>query len=136
MNEHDNEHESRAHLEENICMHIFSVSAAMVGVCLTVIGIIQVVIRGEKASTLADDFLLLDALLFLASCILSYWAMRRRGIERMHQIEQVADTLFLIAMVLMVVICVLITYDISFHKSPPWPQNRFNLTGMQIRLQA
>ncbi len=29
-------------LEEDICIHLFSVSAAMVGVCLTVIGLIRV----------------------------------------------------------------------------------------------
>ena len=32
------------YLEEDICIHIFTVSSAMVGVCLTVIGLIRVVI--------------------------------------------------------------------------------------------
>jgi len=31
---------SDKHLEEDICIHIFTVSSAMVGVCLTVIGLI------------------------------------------------------------------------------------------------
>lgn len=112
-----NGQQSRMQLEENICMHIFSVSAAMVGVCLTVIGIIQVLIKGQEATTLADDFLALDALLFLASCMLSYWAIRRREFKHMHQVERIADSVFLLAMVLMAVICVLITFDISWHKS-------------------
>jgi hypothetical protein len=112
-----NGQQARMQLEENICMHIFSVSAAMVGVCLTVIGIIQVIIKGQKATTFADDFLALDALLFLISCMLSYWAMRRRGFKRMHQVERIADSVFLLAMVLMAIICVLITLDISWHKS-------------------
>jgi hypothetical protein len=34
----------KGHLEEDICIHIFTVSSAMVGVCLTVIGLIRVVI--------------------------------------------------------------------------------------------
>jgi hypothetical protein len=55
-------------LEEDICIHIFTVSSAMVGVCLTVIGVIRVVITLGKADTLADDFLAGDALLFLTSC--------------------------------------------------------------------
>src|SRR5258707_4300640 len=42
-------------LEEDICIHIFTVSSAMVGVCLTVIGHIRVVITLGKADTLADD---------------------------------------------------------------------------------
>jgi hypothetical protein len=62
------------HLEQDICIHIFTVSSAMVGVCLTVIGLIRVVITFGRADTLADDFLAGDALLFLISCLLSYWA--------------------------------------------------------------
>ena len=52
------------HLEQDICIHIFTVSSAMVGVCLTVIGLIRVVITLGRADTLADDFLAGDALLF------------------------------------------------------------------------
>ena len=43
------------HLEQDICIHIFTVSSAMVGVCLTVIGLIRVVVTLGKADTLADD---------------------------------------------------------------------------------
>jgi len=49
------------HLEQDICIHIFTVSSAMVGVCLTVIGLIRVVITLGRADTLADDFLAGDA---------------------------------------------------------------------------
>ena len=53
-----NEHCDRGtHLEQDICIHIFTVSSAMVGVCLTVIGLIRVVITLGTADTLADDFL-------------------------------------------------------------------------------
>ena len=58
---------SRIPLEEDICVHIFTVSAAMVGVCLTVIGLIRIVITLQKTNTLADDLLAGDALLFLTS---------------------------------------------------------------------
>ncbi len=44
----------------------------MVGVCLKVIDIIQIVIKSQGLTTLADDFLALDALFFLISCLLSY----------------------------------------------------------------
>jgi hypothetical protein len=101
------------HLEQDICIHIFTVSSAMVGVCLTVIGLIRVVITLGSADTLADDFLAADALLFLISCMLSYWALRSRGLHRMHRLEKIADSIFIIAMIGMVVICALITYTIS-----------------------
>ena len=63
----------------------------MVGVCLTVIGLIRVFITLGSADTLADDFLAADALLFLISCMLSYWALRSRSLHRMHRLEKIAD---------------------------------------------
>ena len=85
----------------------------MVGVCLTVIGLIRVVITLGTVDTLADDFLAADALLFLISCLLSYWALRSRGLRRMHRLEKIADGIFIVAMVGMVVVCTLITYTVS-----------------------
>src|SRR5260370_29395659 len=93
------------HLEQDICIHIFTVSSAMVGVCLTVIGLIRVVISLGTADTLADDLLAADALLFLISCLLSYWALRSRGLRRMHRLERIADAIFIIAMIAMTVVC-------------------------------
>src|SRR5678815_394357 len=97
------------HLEQDISIHIFTVSSAMVGVCLTVIGLIRVVITLGKADTLADDFLATDALLFLTSCLLSYAALRARSYRRMHRIERAADVVFIVAMVMMTAICGFIT---------------------------
>src|SRR4029450_1068314 len=116
--ETDGKRDPNTHLEKDICIHIFTVSSAMVGVCLTVIGLIRVVITFGTADTLADDFLAGDALLFLISCLLSYWALRARSLRRMHRLEKVADATFIIAMIGMVVICALITYNISV---PPRP---------------
>ena len=114
MQEETNESkDKRSHLEQDICIHIFTVSSAMVGVCLTVIGLIRVVITLGTADTLADDFLAGDALLFLISCLLSYWALRSRGLRRMHLLEKIADAIFIIAMIGMVVVCALVTYSIS-----------------------
>ena len=116
--ETNRDRDPNTHLEQDICIHIFTVSSAMVGVCLTVIGLIRVVITLGRADTLADDFLAGDALLFLVSCLLSYWALRARSVCRMHRLERVADAIFIIAMIGMVFICALITYSISI---PPRP---------------
>jgi hypothetical protein len=107
------EDNSNNHLEEDICIHLFTVSAAMVGVCLTVIGLIRVVITLGKIDTMTDDLLALDAFLFMLACLLSYWAMRTRSVRRMHNVEKVADVVFIVAMVLMTAICGLITYSIA-----------------------
>ena len=114
-----NRHADRdTNLEQDISIHIFTVSSAMVGVCLTVIGLIRVVITLGRADTLADDLLAGDALLFLISCLLSYWALRSRSLRRMHRLEKIADVIFIVAMIGMVIICALITYTISV---PPRP---------------
>jgi hypothetical protein len=106
--------DSISHLEEDISIHIFTASAAMVGVCLTVIGLLRVVITVRQINTLADDILALDALLFLVSCTLSYCALRTRISRRMHRIERIADSIFILGLLLMVVVCGLITYAIGF----------------------
>lgn len=105
--------DQKTKLEEDISIHIFTVSSAMVGVCLTVIGLIRVVVTLGKADTLADDLLALDALLFLTSCLLSYTALRSRSFRRMHRIERAADFIFIAAMIVMTTICAFITYAVT-----------------------
>ena len=116
--ETNGQRDPNTHLEHDISIHIFTVSSAMVGVCLTVIGLIRVVITLGRADTLADDLLAGDALLFLISCLLSYWALRSRGSRRMHRLEKIADGIFIVAMIGMVIICAVITYSISIPRRP------------------
>lgn len=85
-------------LERDIAIHIFSASAAMVGVCLTVISIVQTFTRSREVQTLVDDVLALNALVFLCACLLSYWALRTRSIRRMHRVEAAADIVFLLGL--------------------------------------
>ena len=109
----DRNRKRKIQFEEDICIHIFTVSSAMVGVCLTVIGLVRVVITLGKADTVADDLLAADAFLFLLACLLSYMALRSRGFRRMHRIERAADATFLLAMLLMVTICAFLTYAVA-----------------------
>jgi hypothetical protein len=106
------EKSSKETLEDDICIHIFTVSAAMVGVCLTVIGLFKVVAELKNVSTFGDDLLVIDAMAFLVSCILSYYALRSRGRARKYIVEKIADAIFLAALCLMAIVCGLITYAI------------------------
>ncbi len=45
-------HEYNEALENNICIHIFSVSVGMVGICLTVIGLLRIVFERRQVSSL------------------------------------------------------------------------------------
>ncbi len=98
--------------EENISIHIFSVSAAMVGVCLTVIGILNIVSSFKKIETLVDEITALDAIFFLIACIVSYVAIRTKTRKRKYLLEKIADFLFLIGLGLMAVVCLIIVYKI------------------------
>jgi hypothetical protein len=89
------------------------VSAALVGVCLTVIGLLRVVISLRHADTVADDLLASNAVLFLISCLTSYWALRTRSVRRMHRMERFADSVFILAMCLMVFTSIFITFAIA-----------------------
>ena len=108
--------EPEARLEKDICIHIFTVSAGMVGVCLTVIGLVRVVITLGKADTFADDLVAVDAVLFLVACLSSYWALRTRSVKRMHRVERFADIAFIVALVFMVVVGAFVTYAIAVAK--------------------
>lgn len=99
--------------ENEICIHIFSVSAGLIGVCLTVIGIFRAVTELKKFSSIGDNFLAVDALIFLASCLLSYLALRSADRNRKRKIERVADIFFLVGLSLMAIICILIAYTFA-----------------------
>jgi len=107
------ESNSNPHLEEDISIHIFTVSASMVGVCLTVIGIVNIIIRVQNVSTIADNLLAMDAFVFLCSCVLSYWALRSRSKRRMYQVERIADMIFLSGLLLMVAVCGIIVFSLA-----------------------
>ena len=95
------------------CVHIYTISAAMIGVCLTGVGLLRVVISLKTTDTLADDLLCLDAVVFLFATISAYWALRVRGVRRLERLEFAADVAFVTGMTLMAGICLFITYAIS-----------------------
>lgn len=53
-----------------------------------------------------------DALGFLASCLLSYFALRARDRQRQKLLEKLADRIFLVSLSFMVIIGMLIVYEL------------------------
>jgi hypothetical protein len=86
--------------DNNLSNHILYVSATMVGVCMTMLSIIQIVPR-ERISRWVDDALSLDSILFLASTLLSYWALRHELVSDKY--EKTADLVFLAGLTLLVI---------------------------------
>jgi len=97
--------------QTELCVHIFGVSAGLVGVCLTVIGLVRIVQELQDVDTIADNLLAVDALGFLAACLLAYLALRAQG-RRRSRLEHWADLVFLAALVGMAGACTMIAYQL------------------------
>lgn len=95
------------------CRMICPIAAAMVGVCLTAIGILHVVIVMRRVNTMADDLLSLDSVLFQIATLTSYFALRTGSAVRLHRLERIADLTFIAAMLLMTMVALFITYVLS-----------------------
>ncbi len=100
-------------LDDDICVHIFSVSATMVGVCLTVIGIIRVVITLRQENLIFDDLVAVNMLFYLVAAFTSYWSLRTHRAQRGQRMLHVADTVFLIALLFTALNAAIITWMIK-----------------------
>lgn len=98
--------------EREFNVHIFTVSAQLVGICLTVIGLIRVLVRADHAESVADNMLAIDAVIFLVVCLLAYASIRSRGVRRRRVLERVADVCFLVALLLMTGVCAVIAWEL------------------------
>ncbi len=94
--------------ENSISVHIFSVSATLVGVCLTVIGIINIITINKQHETIIDDVLAVDAIVFLICCLLSYISLKMEDRAKKLKLELAVDRIFLTGIIVMVLICFMI----------------------------
>lgn len=102
--------ENKNQNNNQIGIHIFSVSAGLVGVCLTVIGIFRAVGELKNFSTFGDNILAADAIIFLGSCVFSYSSLRSANDRNKAALERIADIFFIIGLSLMSIVCLIIAY--------------------------
>ena len=99
--------------ETELSVHILGVSAALVGVCLTVIGLLQVVQRLRNLNTPTDDLLAGDAVLFLVACLFAYSSLRSPSFGRQRRrLERAADGCFLCALAIMTFVAGAIAFQL------------------------
>jgi hypothetical protein len=103
---------SQEQREHDLTIHVFAISAAMVGVCLTAIGILRLVAAQSKVQTLGDEFLAADAIMFGVCCFLSFWSLKTNRHQYRQRLRLVVDSLFMLALLLMVAVCAIIAYAI------------------------
>ncbi len=95
-----------------LAVHIVGLSAGLVGVCLTVIGVIHVGLHLDRWNTAADNVLAGDAVLFLLTCLLAYASLRTPRRERRRRLERLADASFVFALTIMTLVCAVIAFEI------------------------
>jgi cation transport ATPase len=88
---------------------LLSVSAAMVGVCLTAVGLVSVIAALNKIEIWVDELLATGSLVFSIVTLLSFLGIRTR-IRRWKRFTLVLDVLFCVGISAMVVASMLLTY--------------------------
>jgi hypothetical protein len=97
-------------IEVSISVDVFSVSAAMVGVCLTVIQLIQMN-TAQKPNTIVDEILAIDSIVFMIACVFSFLALKSKRHSRLKKIlGNIGDACFLLAISTMVIAITLVVY--------------------------
>ena len=71
-------------------MHVFAISAAMVGVCLTVIGILRLITSQSRVETI-----------------------KTKNVRLRHLLRLIIDGSFMLALTIMVLVCTVIAYAIA-----------------------
>ena len=99
-------------MRSNLSHHILPASATMVGVCMTVISIIN--LMGTRTfPSYIDAMLAIDSLLFLLGAIFSYYSIRHENESRLSTtVENIADIAFMSGLAIMTMVGFSLAYRI------------------------
>ena len=97
--------------DDGLSQHILPNSGTMVGVCTTLIGLVKIY-ETRAGPSRVDEYAAFAAILFLASALASYLALRLAGDgERAGRLERSADICFLLGLCGLSGIAVLFAYE-------------------------
>lgn len=97
---------------DDLCIHIFVVSATLIGVCVTVIGVLSLVQGTQRVRLVTDQMLSIDAVGFLIACTLAYTAVRTDNVARRRRLERAADVAFLCSITVMTAVGAIIAMEL------------------------
>lgn len=97
---------------DQLSHHILPSASTMLGVCLTGIGLVKIA-EAHIGPSHVDEYLALNSLCFLISCLCSYSSIRRNNYAQKgrNRLEQIADVFFIIGLVVMSVVSVTFAYE-------------------------
>jgi hypothetical protein len=93
----------------SLARHILPTSSTMVGVCLTAVGLVKI-IEQHTGPSHVDEYFSLNSIIFLVSSVTAYLSLRSHA-HHVKRYEAIADTMFIIGMVVMVVVTILFAYE-------------------------
>jgi hypothetical protein len=105
VNQNTDDDRGYAHL-----LTLLSVSAAMVGVCLTAIGLVSVIEALHKIERWVDDLLAVGTVLFCVVTLMSFLGIRTRIRRSWPRYMLLLDILFCLGIGTMVAASLLLTY--------------------------
>lgn len=100
MQDHNSDDKLHDHL-----LNIISVSAGMLGVCLTAVGLIGVIKATAEIETLCDEVLAVTSFVYLGAAIISFVALRTPLRKRAIGMTLAVDVLFCVGLILTAVAC-------------------------------
>jgi len=98
--------------DSDLATQILVASAAMVGVSMTLVGLIRIVQSLAAISGVADNLLAGAAIVFLFACLSAYFALRATAVERARYWLRFADGLFIAGLVAMLAVGVLFAVEL------------------------
>lgn len=113
--------------DRSVSHHILTTAATMVGVCITVISIVRLTELSLSITSIIDNIMSLDSLLFLLSCVLSYLSLRASS-RYAGGLERWANVLFLVGLVIMVAASFMLAWELRAHDAA---QTHAKLTAIQ-----
>ncbi|MBV9991512.1 MAG: hypothetical protein JOZ72_09480 [Alphaproteobacteria bacterium] len=97
---------------QRLANHILPNAATMIGVCVTAVGLVKIA-EPHIGPSRVDTYCALAALIFLASAMCSYMALRFEGRERMSaSLERIADACFMAGLLALTVVTMLFAYEV------------------------
>ncbi len=97
-------------MANNTSQHILPTSANLLGFCLFVITSLH--LTNKATSSVIDEFTSIIALLLACSCLFSFISIRTTDPGREEKFESIADYLFIISLIGIVIIILLLVFGL------------------------
>lgn len=94
---------------DNKSPHILNASSNLLGICFILLTTLRIL--GKSQTTIIDEITFVAIVLFMASCLLSFLAIRKKTTQS-QKLELIADIIFLAGLSLLFITTILFSFNI------------------------